>query len=415
MASIMEYLDWRGDIPFSFDPFNETDNLLLCQIAYVHYENIVPGMDTDDTVSVCDAAKKYLELHPTPRSEVRSGSVQLLQKMAQTVRFKDVRIGGYVSSFSREKDEQMSAVTFFLPDGTAYVSFRGTDNSLSGWKEDLNLSFLSDTPGQQHAAAYLSFYLKNTGCPLRVGGHSKGGNYAVYASAFCDAGIRERIQVIYNNDGPGFLEDVLARPEYQEIVPKVRSIIPEGSLFGLLLYHSYPHHIIKSTGKGLFQHDMMTWQVLGSSLEAAPGLTQTSVFLEKTVRDWVENINYEDRQAFVDSLFEILTSGGADTLRELNQSSLKEKMDLFKSFREMDTRDQKLFVQTFGDLLKSGWNTLYEGISETGKGLPSRLLGTGLEMLIPSKETKDAPQHMVKTKDVSNASEKEEKNGPDPV
>ena len=90
-------------------------------------------------------------------------------------------------------------------------------------------------------------------------------------------------------------------------------------------------------------------------------------------------------------------------------------MDLFKSFREMDTRDQKLFVQTFGDLLKSGWNTLYEGISETGKGLPSRLLGTGLEMLIPSKETKDAPQHMVKTKDVSNASEKEEKNGPDPV
>lgn len=378
MASIMDYLDWRGDIPFSLRPFNEADNLILCEASYVHFENIAPGMDSTDTISISEAAGRYLELHQNALERAADGSTRksplLLYKMAQTPRYANVQIGGYVNSFSKEREEQMCAVTFFLPDGTAYAAFRGTDNTLAGWKEDFNLSFLSETPGQKHAADYLSLYLKDTQCPLRIGGHSKGGNFAVYASAFCAPQVCDRILEVYNNDGPGFLSDVVASQQYQAILPKVCSIIPEGSVFGLLLHHGYDHHIVKSSGKGIYQHDLMTWEVLGTSLREAASLTPVSAFLEKTLQAWVEKIDYEDRQAFVETLFEILTSGGADTLTDLGRFTLPQLKEHFRSFREMSSEEQKTFITTFTDLFKSGWNTFLTGLTDGRKPDPQEMI-----------------------------------------
>ena len=372
MANMFDYLDWRGDIPMFVDGFNEVDNLILSEIAYVDFEGVLPERAAGpQSVELTQASERYFQLHT--EKEIRSRTTFtkqapfLFRKAAQTRRFSKARIGRYINRFSRELDEQMAAMTFYLEDGTTYVAFRGTDNTMVGWKEDLMLSFREETAGQRHAVQYLSELQEVSDIPaarLITGGHSKGGNLAVYASAFCREAVRNRITQIYSNDGPGFLETVTSREEYQRVIPLVRSIIPEGSFFGLLLDSGYTHRIIKSSQTGIFQHDALSWQVCGPRLVEAGETTQISAFMEKTMNHWLEGINLQERRAFVDALFEMLSSTGAQTLGGLKEVTPAGWLDMLKSFGTMEGEDQKIFGNTILNLLRSGINTLSQEVSE---------------------------------------------------
>ena len=349
------------------DGFNPVDNLILSEIAYVDFEGVLPEGAGQQSVELHQAAERYFQLHTVEEILARTTFVKkaplLMKKAASTRRFARTRIGRYVNRFSKELDEQMAAMTFYLEDGTTYVAFRGTDNTIVGWKEDLMLSFLTETAGQRHAAQYLSELQQLSEIPLTcliVGGHSKGGNLAVYASAFCDETIRKKIKAVYSNDGPGFLKEVTAKASYQEILPRVHSIIPEGSFFGLLLDSGYTHQIIKSSQVGILQHDALSWQVLGPWFEPAKDTSQSSAFMEKTVKNWLEGINLEERKAFVDALFEMLMSTGAQTLSGLKAGTPSGLKDLLKSFGSMDGADQKIIGSTILRLLRSGIDTLTE-------------------------------------------------------
>ena len=236
MANMLDYLDWRGDLSMTKDPFNEVDNLILAELSYIPFNEYMPKAGSDESVRLKDVGEAFFEDYTLEdTADNWNKSPQVLKAAMKMNRFKKMKLRWFVDEFDQENEQQLSIVTFELEDGTAYVAFRGTDGTLIGWKEDFNMAYLFDTPGQKRAAEYMNEHFMNYDRPIRLGGHSKGGNFAMYAGMFCDPAVREKILTIYSNDGPGFHDEVMATDSYRAAKDKIVSIIPESSVVGLLL------------------------------------------------------------------------------------------------------------------------------------------------------------------------------------
>lgn len=383
-ATIYDYLDWRGDLLFSMAPFNEVDNVILSLLAYVDYEGVLSG---SERLSLGEAATRYFSLHTREELLARESFVKmtpfLMEKAGATERFSGILLHDYVNILDASAEEQFSAVAFDLGDGTTYIGFRGTDDTLIGWKEDFNIAYLSRTRGQQHAAAYLSETGSRSDRPLRIGGHSKGGNLAMYASAYCEEGVRKRITEIYNNDGPGFLREVAVSQEIKAIRSRIRCLIPNESVFGLLMYGDYDRDVIKSTIQGILQHDALSWQVLGSSFVRADGLAESSLVVEKILREWVEGVDLEQRRQFVQFVFDAIRTSGANTLEELSLGKLRNFSTIIQAAFSMERDRRDAFMKVLSVLLKSGTETLTDEIKKTFSEL-----GRQAEGLLPVSDQK---------------------------
>ena len=236
--------------------------------------------------------------------------------MAASRRFSDLTLCAYVSRTDEETQTQFSALTALLPDKTAYIAFRGTDDTIVGWKEDFNLAFLPVVPAQRMAAEYLAAAAAALPShPLRVGGHSKGGNLAVYSAVFCGEAVQNQLMRVYNNDGPGFRTSLLGLPEHRRVADKITTILPESSVVGMLLEHEERYEVVRSTQSGLWQHDGFSWQVRGEKFEHLPDLTEGGKLVDETIRTFILSLSPEQRVAFTDALFDILTCTDAATTR----------------------------------------------------------------------------------------------------
>ncbi len=315
MAGILEYLDWRGDVPLDVDPFGEVDNLVLAELSYTDFGGIVSEQGQE--VALTEACRMYFERHTHEEimadKSFTARSPLLLEPMCGGARFQDTRLKWYVNEVHPDQDEQMAAITFLLPNGGIYIAFRGTDNTLVGWKEDFNFSYLSETPGQRRAVAYLNAVGRQTSGPLLVGGHSKGGNLAVYAAAFCDEMVQARIRTVYTNDGPGFRQDILDTEGYARILPRVISLIPDTDIIGQLLSNRCACRVVKSEARGIWQHDGFTWSVRRNRLVGADQ-SDLSLLAGKALGGWLEQMNDETRRSFTATVFAMFESAGLDTV-----------------------------------------------------------------------------------------------------
>ena len=352
--TMYEYLSWRGDLTFEQDPFNEVDKLILAQMAYVDYDEIVPE-DREKKIAISDVARLYWELHTV--AEIKSR------------RFRRMTLTGYVNYVSKSAEAQMSAVQFELEDGTIYVAFRGTDETLVGWKEDFNLSFMPQTEGQRLAVEYMRFHFRDTNLRLRVGGHSKGGNFAIYASAFSGPEVERQIREIYTYDGPGFREEVTGTDEYRKILPKTTSIIPEDSVIGVLFGTGLDPIVIGSSATGIMQHDALTWQVMGNRLVRTER-SDDSLFVERVMTDWLSKVDDDSRKIFVDQIFGVLQSTGAYTMKDIWTANFKEILEAIQIARKLPKDEQKEINQVFTQLFRSGEKTFYEVIENAGGSIP---------------------------------------------
>ena len=252
----------------------------------------------------------------------------------------------------------MSAVQFELEDGTTYVAFRGTDETLVGWKEDFNLSFMPQTEGQRLAVEYMKIHFRDTNLRLRVGGHSKGGNFAIYASAFSGPEVERQIREIYTYDGPGFREGVTETEEYRKILPRTTSIIPEDSLIGVLFGTGLEPIVIGSSATGIMQHDALTWQVMGNRF-VRKERSDDSLFVERVVTDWLSKIDDDSRKIFVDQIFNVLQSTGAYTMKDIRTANFKEVLEAIQLARKLPKDEQKESAQVVRQLVRGGEMTLY--------------------------------------------------------
>ena len=316
MANLFDYLIWRGDLTLSQSPFNDVDSLILSTLSYVFFENIVPE-NMVETISVKEASAAFLS-RPREEWKIRDADDErLLTELPGSRRFSEIQLCGYVNKLDFASEKQFSAVTMLLEDDTVFVAYRGTDHSLVGWKEDFNMSFMDEVPSQQEAAEYLKkVALRFPRKKLRVGGHSKGGNLAVYAAAMMPQSIQMDILSVYNHDGPGFRDGMLQKAGYQMILPKVETFVPQSSVIGMLLEHEEEYTVVESTESGFMQHDPYSWSVLGADFVQLEKLTDHSRFLDQTVKLWLDGLDEKQRECFVDTIYEVVTTAPVDAFGE---------------------------------------------------------------------------------------------------
>lgn len=323
MGTVYDYLTWRGDLTMRAAPFCEVDSLILSMFAYLDMQDIVPAPGEEGELSVWAASKAFMERYPDPKKSkmgvlIPKDIVKMMRAMRSTKRFGTLKMSGYVNLIDPETELQFSAVTFLMADGTAIVTYRGTDDTLVGWKEDMNMCFLPVVPAQIKAVEYLKNVAKEHKGKLILTGHSKGGNLAVYAAVHSDAAIRERITAVYSNDGPGFGKNILDDPDYREIRPRICNLVPQSSVVGMLLEHDENFTVVKSRQKsGFLQHNGLSWEILGNSFVHLKDVTSDSRKLDRTVNQWIRDMTPEQREEFAEAVYQLFSVDGAQTLTDL--------------------------------------------------------------------------------------------------
>lgn len=316
MANIFDYLKWRGDLTFSQSPPNAVDALIFSGLSYIQYggqAELLPELP----VTLKDAAEDFFALpdHGS-RSRVQKDQ-ELLAAAAVTERFGKCSICMYRDQLIPEQETQFAAMTFLLDDGSMFIAFRGTDNSLVGWKEDFNMTFQQTIPAQRLALQYVREVALEHIRPIHICGHSKGGNLAVFSAARSSPMIQERILQVFNHDGPGFTQYLMGDPGYLAMVPRIKTYIPQSSVIGMLLEHEEPYTVIRSKSVGLLQHDLYTWDVMGKEFLTVEEITEGSQFADATIKTWFSEMTNLERNQLVDVMFSLLGSGGADSVQEL--------------------------------------------------------------------------------------------------
>ncbi len=348
MANIEDYLIWRGDLTFEQDPFNEVDNLIIAQLAYVDLKDIIPAAGSGGKITLEDACRDFFELNDEQELELVKSFIWycpfFMRKMARTRRFSNIILSNYAVYNNTEKEVQFGAFLAELGDGSVYVDFMGTDDSLIGWKEDFNMSFIQPIPSQLEASSYVNEVLSPGRKKIRLGGHSKGGNLAIYAAVKANPRVKKRIIEVYNNDGPGFDRKMIESEEYQEMLPKIKTIVPQHSIVGMLLEHEERYMIVKSSQTGVMQHDAMSWQVIGNHFETVQSVDDTSRMLNEALSRWINGMTRQQRSDFVEILFSIITSSGATKLSDLSADRFNFAGAALKMYGSLD-RETKMMLR----------------------------------------------------------------------
>lgn len=343
MGTVFDYIEWRGDLPFSQVPIGEVDNLIFSMLAYLDFKKMVHASPKAKPVSFLLAAKRYMQARKndpqqTPGVLFSPEFITLLTKAARSVRFGSIYMVGYVNKISLREQKQFSAVTFLIGEDEAFVAFRGTDDTVVGWRESFNMTLIGNVPAQHDAAKYLDAIAEAfPNRKIYVGGHSKGGNLAVWASVKCAEATREQISAVYSNDGPGFTKDFLSLPEYKQIRPKMHLLVPQSSFVGTVLEHSDGYDVIQSTQTGLLQHDALSWRIVGGSFIHLEGLTDEARRIARTLKKWMREMPPEERARVLDSIYEVLLANGR-TLTDFSS----DKTRVIRAWNTFDPETRKL-------------------------------------------------------------------------
>lgn len=346
MGNIMDYISWRGDLSFEQSQFNEVDNLILACFSYVNLDGI-SAVTKQKGIGLKKLTKEFMKLHTMKELEADKSFIRLapfmMMKMAKSVRFGKCVVRNYVNDIVTEAEQQFAAMEIVLEDGTSYVSFRGTDDTIIGWKEDFNLS-TGVVPAQKRAIEYLQKISEHTDGMLRVGGHSKGGNLAIYGSVMCKS-AHEKILEIYSNDGPGFSREFQELPEMKEMMPKIIRIIPEYSIIGTLLEHEKEPVIVASSSKGLLQHDGFSWEVQGPALVRRDSLNKTALRFIEILHKWIDGMDTEQKRLLIEDLFATLQASGYENLSEVQSGGLKSLAAMVKRVEKFAPESRGMMME----------------------------------------------------------------------
>ncbi len=348
MGNIVDYAGSARE-SFAEKPFGDVDSLVLAQLSYLNYEHLVPGPGGEfvpfEQLASDEALVSLLKSNRVPALNEK-----LARGVASSPRFRGLRIGNYVNIIDEKAQEQFSAVTFLL-NGEAYVAYRGTDATYVGWKEDFNLAFLSPVPSQVAGAAYLDWVAQRSSGPIRTGGHSKGGNIAVYSSLFCSPETRQRIGAVYSHDGPGFTEGVLESPEFEEMKDRMRKTIPQSSLVGVLLQHQENYRVVRSDEFWILQHDPFSWVVENGDFQYAEGLSSGARFLDESLNAWISSLPREELAAFADALYQVLQALPGSSFADAPARWWDAARETLTGLKDLDADTYVCILHTVGSLL----------------------------------------------------------------
>lgn len=336
MKNFLDYLQ-DNNKTFKESSFNNIDSLILAYLSYFHFPNTLTRL-------------KDLDISKTTKVEKNR---EFIKRVVTSNRYKDIESCFYVEDTNDLIEKQFSAVTFLLPNNTMYISFRGTDSTLTGWKEDFNMAFMLPVPAQKEALNYVEKVTKLIPRKFYIGGHSKGGNLAVYAGCNLSNNLSTRIIKIYSHDGPGFIKEFLTTSNYQNIKDKIEKIVPSSSIIGMLLYTNENYKIIKSSARGILEHDPFSWLINENNFIILKNLSDGTVFTNKVINDFLSSLSKKEREIFIDSLFTVLKSTNLTTLDEISKNFIVKLPNILIAIYKLDDVNKKYIIKTIKALIKS--------------------------------------------------------------
>lgn len=355
MANLLDYLVWRGDIPFSAAPWNEMDALIAAVISYLDFHGV-----QDHRGWTLEEMRRLELLQPNPGSASFPGRKAVFEKAAESARFSGAKLHHAISLTDGELSMQFSALCLDLPDGSTCIAFRGTDNTIIGWREDFNMAYQTRVPAQEAAALYLERAAELSDRPLRLTGHSKGGNLAVYAAAAASEKVRKRIEGIWSFDGPGMNREISQSEGFLSIRDRIRSFIPQTSIIGLLMDYYEPYTVVRSAVSGISQHDPMTWQVYGPRFETMEDVDQTAKVTRDTLHEWLRNSTPEQRADFVDTLFRLVDTTKATRMSELTAEKWKSLLIMVGNRKEVSPEIRRVFNRLMAQAVTLGFGNVID-------------------------------------------------------
>ena len=353
--NVFDYLDWRGDLDFDTVEVCEVDALIFSILSYVDFSHVVPTEihGVRKPPALLTVTKRYLQSHsgsdiPTLGLMLSKKIVRLLARAAKSRRFGLTTPLCYVNRICDVEEKQFSAIAFGFENGDTFIAYRGTDDTLVGWKENFNMSFIYPVPAQKEAVDFLEYVASKTTGRIYLGGHSKGGNLAVYASVKASEKTQARIERIYSNDAPGFDQAFISGDDYKSMRDRIFTFLPQSSVVGMMLEHEESYTVVKSRGTGIInQHDGFSWEVMRGKFIYLDSVTESSRMLDKNMKRMLAEMSREERERFVDSIFDAIeTKTGAKTLTELSS----DKMKIFKVWNSLD-EESKMQFRRFANLL----------------------------------------------------------------
>ena len=371
MADIIDYALLNAHKDFDTLPYSKIDSLVFSELAYLSFDSIVPNSKSRSKgllLSDIAESESYEALFPLERTEERNK--KLLNAVAYSKRYGKVRVNYYEDIFDIEKDTQFCAITFILPNGDACIAFRGTDSTITGWKENFNMLFTSPVAAQSHSVIYVNTVAKKIKGNIILTGHSKGGNLAIYSGSMCSPIVKNKIVEIQAFDSPGFTKEFIESKEHTETEKIIRKFMPEESLVGVLLNNREQYRIIKSEGSGIMQHDPFLWQIDIENNDFIDGekLYMSSKFFDATFNDWVNSSTPEQREQFVEALFQIINafnSENALSFVDLTDNIKSNSTVAYETLKGLDPEMRSLVMQGIGDLFSS--------INKNVKSTPKKL------------------------------------------
>jgi len=329
-------------------PFNDVDSLVFATLAYCDFSQIL----TNTPLCFCDIDVQKIKA-PKSANERYQNHYQLLKHVAESKRYAQFAISDFVNIFCNQSDKQFSAVTFVY-DKFVYVAFRGTDATLVGWKEDANLSFMQSIPAQQEALLYLEKIAKKYKRKIiLIGGHSKGGNLAIYASSKCRWLVQRRIKAVFCHDGPGFLKDFFETKGYKRISGRIQKTVPPSSIIGMLLENPTHYQVIESQGKSIFQHNPYFWKVVDHQFVQLEEMDAGWIEFNQQLNEWLNTISLQKRKEFVTLLFDFFETAEITDFssgKEMLWLAFKHRKVLTEKYKNLDDETKDFFSRTLKEI-----------------------------------------------------------------
>ncbi len=348
---MLEYLKRSGEISLAQSPLNDVDRLIFAQLAYVDLSCAEPGMTLAQALGCALFAREDTAQVVRFGFQSRDDSM-LCEQAALARRYENIRFLDFTDVFDARSQTQFAAMTVALPDDTLLVAFRGTDNTVAGWKEDFNLAFLEEVPAQALARAYAESR-SPFDAPMEICGHSKGGNLALYAAVRSDARTRARIRQAVSFDGPGLSEKLTQSDEFAQMQPRMRVLLPRASLVGRLFTQPENVQLVESRTLGMLQHYPYTWKTEGMGFDHAERASGGSLLAGDMVNALLRRLTLEEREQFVEAVYDIVTATQAETVNELLRGWIANTLPVLQKLLRTKPETYRLFLRVLNALWQS--------------------------------------------------------------
>ena len=343
MSHIVSYIKRQQENTFKDVPFNEVDALVLAQFIYPKWDGVVPSVsDKKESVYLQDIVEGMDYSHVFSDERYRKDNLELVEAMVASKRYGRMQMNYFSDITSVLAETQFSAMTVFLEEGPTVIIYRGTDETMVGWKEDFNMSFKEPVTGQRLSAMYLQQVSELIAGNYIVTGHSKGGNFAVYASMNVEDKIQDRIAKVYSFDSPGFRPEILESVDFNKIKDRIVKFLPHSSIFGMLLQSKEDFQVVECFSIGVLQHNPYNWQVIGNEFKKVDKLDRSSVFLNETYNEWLYGLSDEELQAYSEIWYKIMQDANITTMLQFTKEPGKALISLIDAIKETDDKTKEM-------------------------------------------------------------------------